>query len=312
MDIQPVQAPVAMEPTHSRRRFIITIIGVLVLIAALIGGYFFLQAKSGGLNGVSIFRGDYITGELHKFNLLGLREKNIAVTGTLSDYAEEGGTKVAIVLAPDERSQDLWLIGGEPRQLTADGIGKAAVSLSPDGKWAAYAQLADAPAGALFNVQLSAWSVRVMNVETGEFWDAGAGFAPQFFVRDDVTYLLFTSARGVVVADATARTTQTTFFLNPGTVDYAAIISEDGSHVAIPNGVNRMYDLFTVTRVAAPLQITFVATAPVLLEGAQFKDDTLYAVEWNESGSYVWKMEANGAAENIYTLPTAGHHRIIR
>jgi len=311
MEIQQVSEPVVVAHEHSPKRFIITIIGVLVLIVLLAGIYLVMRGTPLSLKGVTVFEGDYISGDLHSFGLLGYKDINIPVDGFLSDYTNENGVQAAVVLSPDVTAQDIFLIGSDTKMLTETGNGKAGLAVSEDGYSIAYAETKTA--GVLFDVQLSAWTVKTLNLETGEIWEVGTGFAPQYFTRDGVAYLLYTSPRGVVVADLAAKTTQTSFIFNPGTLDYVAQISADGSMLAMQNGLTQKHDLFTVKRIQAPLDLALVGTIEPVLENAAFVGDTLYGTQWTaEAGANLWKVSSDATAEKMYAFPTEGHHRIIR
>lgn len=308
MDIQPVQAPVPGAEPVSHKRFIITIISVVVLVAILAAGYFYMQSNKG----VTVFDGDYLEGTLHEFGLFGYKDITPVVAGYLSDYARSGKTEVAIVLNEEGTAQDVVVLSDGGRVLTTDGAGKAALAVSPDGSEVAYAVVTGAPAGTLFDIKTALWSVRTTNLETGESWTIGEGFGPQYFERDGKTYLLFTSSRGVVIADLEARTTQTTLMVTPGVVDYSARISADGMHLAMENGVTKKTDLYAVTSVAAPLSLELIAPIEPELTGMEFIGNTLYGIQWDAEGARVWKVTTDGVAQKVHDLPEGGLHRIIR
>lgn len=308
MDIQPVQAPAPVAEPVSHKRFIITIIGVVVLIAILAGGYFFINAKKG----ITVFDGDYLEGTVHEFGLFGYKDVTPMVSGYLSDYARAGKTKVAVVLNESGTAQDIAVLSDAGRMLTTDGAGKAALAVSPDGTEVAYAVVTGAPAGTLFDIKTVLWSVRTTNLETGDSWTIGEGFGPQYFERDGKTYLLFTSSRGIVVADLEARTTQTTLMVTPGVVDYTARISADGMYLAMENGVTKKTDLYTVKSIAAPLSLELITAIEPELTGMEFIGDTLYGVQWDAEGARVWSVTPDGVAQKVHDLPEGGLHRIIR
>ncbi len=295
----------------SPKRVYALIASVLVIVVL---GFFYVRAVPVRLIGLNVFEGDYVQGKVLSFGIFGLNEKKVAVDGVLADYASAHGTSVAIVRNANTSAADIMMLGSKPRPLTADGEGKAAVAVSPDGDMVAYAALMNAPEGTHFTPQLSAWNIKVINIKTGEVTLMDKGFAPEFFKANDKLMLLFTGPTGITVADVAAKTAQTTFFLNPGVIDYAAHISMDGKYIAIPNGLTKHYDMFSVTKLEAPIGLAPLGSLePILIHGA-FKGDAFYGVERVADGApHLWKFNTANppVGTQVFSLPTPSIYRII-
>jgi len=287
----------------------------VALVIAVVLGFFYVRAVPVRLIGLNLFEGGYTEGKVVSFGLLGLQEKKIKVDGVLADYAAARGTAVAIVRNPDTNAADVMMLSPKIRPLTADGEGKAAIAVSPDGRVVAYAALMNASAGTYFTPQLSAWNIKMINLDSGEVTLMDKGFAPEFFKSDDKMMLMFTGPTGITIADVAAKTAQTTFFLNPGVIDYAAHISMDGKLIVIPNGLTKHYDVFSVTKLEAPLGLSPLGSlGPVLIHGA-FKGNAFYGIERAPgSTAHLWKFDISDAAkgEKAFDLPVSSIYRVVR
>lgn len=286
----------------------------VALVIIIILGFLYVRAVPVRLIGLKVFEGAYLSGKVHSFGITGFHEKKIKVSGTLADYASSGGVAVALVRNAETNSVDVMMLSPKAHALTSDGGGKASVSVSPDGTMVAYAALTNAPSDTYFTAQLSAWSIKVLDVKTGEVTLMGTGFGPEFFTNNGKLMLLFTGPTGITVADVALKTSQTTFFLNPGVIDYAAHISRDGKYVAIPNGLTKNYELFSVTHIEAPIGLNPLGHIQQTLVHGAFNGDTFYGVEREPSGAaHVWrftpKTPLSGA--KTFDLPMNALYRII-
>ncbi|MES2014233.1 MAG: hypothetical protein V4437_00260 [Patescibacteria group bacterium] len=261
--------------SQSNKTFTIAAIGVVLVVLGAIYAY----TVPVRLIGLSVFEGDYTHGKVFTFGIFGFHEKAVPVDGILADYASAGGTSVALVRNFTTNAEDITLVSEKGRLLTNDGGGKAALSVSEDGTFMAFAARTDTSVGVGFTPQLSAWTIKVVNIKNGNITVMGTGFAPQFFTSGGKLMLIFTGPTGITIVDLATNTAQTTFFLNPGVIDYAAHISRDGKFMAIPNGLTKHYDLFSVTHIAAPLGLSALGSvSPTLVHGG-FLGDTFYGVE---------------------------------
>ncbi|TAJ15041.1 hypothetical protein EPO56_01455 [Patescibacteria group bacterium] len=296
--------------TSPKRVYVL--ISAVVLVVVL--GIFYVRAVPVGLIGIKVFEGNYFQGSLFSFGLTGFNEKKVSVKGTLLDYASAKGTTVALVQNDETRGVDLVVVAPSVRYLTENGGGKAALSLSPDGTMLAYSDLIDTSKTINITTQISGWTIKVMNIKTGEMTAMGAGFSPEFFETSGRTMLFFTSPDGITIADVHAKTSQTTPFINHGVIDYAAHISRNGKYVAIANGLTKRYELFKVTHIEAPLGLSPLGRLEPLLTLGVFKGDTFYAVERNqEENSRLWKfkMVQSPVGKAVFTFPNNSPYRVL-
>lgn len=297
--------------TSPKRVYALAAVAAVIIIAL---GFWYAQAVPVRLIGLKVFEGDYLGGKMFAFGLTGFHEKKVEVKGTLADYASARGVSVAIVRDADLDTADIMMLTPKAQALTTDGFGKAAIAISPDAEMVAFAALTGAEAGTFFTPQLSAWTIQVLDVKTGAVASLGTGFAPEFFKSKDKLMLLFTAPTGITVVDVAAKTSQTTFFLNPGVIDYAAHISSDGKYLAIPNGLTKHYDLFKVTHIEAPIGLDPLGSAePILIHGA-FKGDTFYGIERVPEGApRLWRFNTQKppVGEPVFNLPTPSIYRVI-
>lgn len=286
----------------------------VALIVIIILGILYVRAVPVRLIGLKVFEGAYLSGKVHSFGITGFHEKKVAVNGTLADYASSRGVAVALVRNTETKAVDVMMLSPKAYALTADGGGKASVSVSPDGSMVAYAALTNAPAGTHFTPQISAWTIHLLDVKTGEVTLMGTGFGPEFFESNGKLMLLFTSPTGITVADVVLKNSQTTFFLNRDVIDYAAHISGDGKYVAIPNGLTKNYEFFSVTHIEAPIGLDPLGPVePTLIHGA-FKGNVFFGVERTPEGAHrLWKfdMQKPPLGERVFNLPTPSIYRVI-
>ncbi|MES2135411.1 MAG: hypothetical protein V4449_04180 [Patescibacteria group bacterium] len=298
-------------PVHSNKKLLL--IGVLVVVLVALGAWYAYTIPV-RLIGLHVFEGDYRTGKVLSFGILGLAEKKLSVNGVVADYASAKGTAVAVVRNPDTNTEDILLMSDNGRTLTTDGEGKVALAVSPDGTMVAYSALTNAPADTFFTPQFSAWTIKVINIKTGEMTLMGSGFGPEFFTSNGKLMLMFTDATGITIADMATKTSQTTFFLNPGVIDYSAHISDDGKFIAIPNGLTKHYDLFAVTHLEAPLGIDPLGSVePVLVHG-DFKGSNFYGVEYiRDVNSRLWRFTTAKppVGEVVFDLRAQSLYRVL-
>ncbi len=321
MDI-PVVTPATSDPLVAqlpkipffKNKRVIGIIVVLVLVVIL-AGFLLLRGTVGDRYGLKVFEGSYTSGRVLEFGLFGLQEERVKTEGELSDYAEHRGVKVAIVRNPEANTQDIFLLGPKSKQLTTNGIGKASISVSPDGKSIAYAQRADHVVGGEFSSYISGWLVTVQNIETGEVVDLGQGFAPQFYTNQDgATRVLFTTRTGVSSVDLKTKSVRSIDFINPGIIDFAATISGDGKYLAVPNGITKVSQIFSVTETETEFSVALATIGTVPFTHAAFVGHKLYGVSRTDDGSaslYVVSGDTKDVPPAPFALPKNSSYRII-
>lgn len=322
MDI-PVVAPVTPDTVENqsakipflKNKKLVGIVGVFFLLAVLVIGFFLSKSSAGDLYGVKVFEGTYTSGKVLEFGLFGLKEEKVNVVGELTDYSEYGNIKVAIVTNAETKTQDVFLLGLKNKQLTTNGIGKAAVSISSDGKYIAYAQRADHVVGGEFSSQISAWSVIVTEIATGTHTNLGQGFAPQFYVTSDgATRVLYTTRTGVSSVDIATKSVRSLDFINPGLIDYSATVSRDGKYLAVPNGLTKVFQIFEFTESSTEFSVALKNVSSVPFVHGAFSGHLLLGVERAEDGTASLRSvsPAVGEAQSpTEPLPANSHYRII-
>lgn len=310
---ESVAAPMSDRPslTLTPKNWIALAIGVALLAVLVLGSAFAMKS----LTSTYLFEGQYVTGKLMKNGIFGLKDKEVAVSGQLSDYAMGGNARVAVVRNADTGAQDIVLLAPEEKQLTNDGIGKAAVAVSHDGGYIAFSRRADNQVGGDPSPQLSRWEVATIRLADGAVQEYGQGFAPQFFMKDGVEYLLFTTRYGVSIANVETAAVKTLTFINSGIIDFAAIVASDGSYFAVPNPVSRAYDIFALTSIAPEVDYTLHAVAPMSFISGALQDGVLKGVERSADGSArLWNVpltEGMPKGEVVRELPNNAHYRIV-
>lgn len=328
---EPVTSTAEQNPAVTKknipvRLIILGVIGVLILVIAValafvrIGGYtlFDRVGATAELRGIMIGERSFETVTPRTFGLTELLPKNIEVSGTLGDYAAAGGTEAAIVRQADTGVTEVQLLGKEQRILASSPAAKAAVAVSHDGSFVAYAARTDGTPG--FAPALSSWTVHLVDVSSGSDIELGTGFDPEFFVRDGVPYLLFTSAEGLVVNSLAQRDTFSGFITAlelSDTVDHAAKISSDGSYLALKDPATRQHTIYSVYRVAInlPLGIEPNMHPANRYTDIIFADGVAYGIDNSVQGSAtVWKIDLSGstAESRRYTFSTEFPNRFLR
>lgn len=315
---EPSSMPTSMNTTAHTPKFartgslLIAVVGIVAVCG--IGYAVYRHMTSPSPLGALLFAGDYTSGSVIVGGVFGWDEKKVAVSGVLSDYARSDQATVAIVRNTETGAQDVHLLTPTERALTTDGIGKAAVAVSRDGKFVAFSERADKSIGGDFSPQISAWQVVVMDTETGTAQNYGMGFAPQFLSKGDQHYVLFTTRTGITVVNLSTAVSRSLVTINPGLIDYAAIVSKDGTYLAVPNGVSRKLDVFTLQLSEEDLSISLLGVAPTAFVQSSFVGGALEGVVHNDDGSFVLhvldpqKLTLPGSS---YPLPDASYYRII-
>lgn len=310
---ESVTTPTPERPslTLTPKNWITLAVGIALLAVLLLGAAFAMKS----LSTTYLFEGQYVSGKVMKLGMFGLKDKDVAVSGQLSDYAMGGNTRAAIVRNAETGAQDVVVLEPKEVQLTSDGIGKAAIAVSTDGAHVAFSRRADNQVGGDFAPQISRWEVVVVRTADNSVLELGQGFAPQFFTKGGVQYVLFTTRYGVSIADVATGAAKTLAFINPGVIDYAAIVSADGTYFAVPNPVSRAYDIFSLVSMTPEVDYTLHAVAPTRFISGAFSDNALMGVERNDDGSArLWKVPLTAGTpkgEVVTELPNNAHYRVV-
>jgi len=263
-------------------------------------------------NGLMVAEATYESITVQSVGSSGARAASIPeVSGALGDYAEAGNVKAAIVATAE--GQEVFLLSDDIVQLTSDGLQKASLALSADGTMLAYAALTD-PREDGFILSTSRWTVRVVDIASGQSRDLGTGFGPEFFVRDGISYLLYTTPTTLAVFNTQAMKGHQTFFFTPSAIDYTARVSADGSHFAIRAATTGQFVIYSIDSLEGTLASTPVQTIEPILTDAQWVDGALYGLTESADGMVsVLKTAVGGEApEEVGSFEGAGIYRFIR
>lgn len=322
--------PTSMNTDRARMRMLLVvgaIVAVLFVIfaAALIRveGFSMLDRARAAfeLRDVRVAERNYTSVSVSRFGIMSLSPVSFdSLPGTLSDYARARGVEAGIVTVADTGAQEVVLLGSAQRVLTGSGGAKASLAVSPDGILVAYAT--QAAGAASFSTTLSTWTVRILNLETGSDTEIGPGFGPQFFTRDGVPYLLFTTPDGIQVVDTSTNEYQafTTPFDLDDRIEFAVRVAPNGSYLAMRDRVTQQFSLYGIYRVAAnvPLGIEPTGADLVGLLDVAFAGGSVYGVDSYdggiEGGVAVLRIDPRSTEEGkpIYLFPASSDYRLIQ
>ena len=323
---QPAPAPTAPKKKLPVRALVVA--GIIVLALGALAALLFIRfdgftlaervAAQAELRGIMVADRSFESIAPQSFGLMKLMPHEVAgVSGTLGDYAT-GGKVEAVIVRSAEGASEVWLLGTEPRVLASGTAAKAALAISADGSFVAYAARTDGSAA--FAPYKSGWTVHLIELESGRDIELGSGFDPEFFVRDGVSYLLFTTADSIVV-NSLADTASIAGFITPfelsDAIDHTARISPNGMHLALKDPATRQYTIYSVYRVAAgmPLGLEPHANPATRYTDIIFTNDAAYGIDNLTQGSAsVWKISLGGEAIETkrYTFTTQYPNRFIR
>lgn len=222
-------------------------IATFVIAVIVVGAYFLMHPPSGPSSAGAAFVARGFPAEA--FMSIGPDGSIHTVEipeGDTEDYASAAGKTYAIVRDEGGGFDVLRLADGA--RLTEDGARKAALDISDDGAWLAYAALTNLEPGEDRNP--SSWTVFVLEVATGEATPVGEGYAPQFFMSDATLMVLFTSSSGIGFANPAERTSTVFNHSLPGDIAFPAAISPDGKYFAKKREGDPAYAVYEVV---APL-----------------------------------------------------------
>jgi len=328
MDIQ--EQPVTASDAMKGKRILLIAGGIVVLLLISIAAVF-IQVNgfsmfdriraSVELRGLYVAERNYSSISVSSFGILSLSPAVLkSLPGTLSDYARARGVEVGIVNLTDTGAQEIVLLGSKQSILTGSGSAKASLAVSSDGQYIAYATQTEGSQS--FSPVLSTWTVRIINRETGSDTELGTGFGPQFFTRDGVPYLLFTTPEGLQIVDTSTDEYRafTTSFDFDDRVEFAARVAPDGSYVALRDPASKQFSLYEVYRVAAnlPMGITPTGADLVGLLDVAFANGVVYGVDsfdgGIEGGVAVLRVDPKSTEEGkvIYLFPATANYRLLQ
>lgn len=209
----------------------------------------------------------------------GAEQRPVSISGTLLDYAQNGNHKVALTQDADG-SYQVQLLGDDQRIIASGTDKKAAVAVAASGQAVAYATYTGNRNPELFSPFLDEWEIRLVYIGSNEIYQLGDGFAPEFFTRNGVEYLMFTSPEGITIMDLGAKTSYGIPFPTQNVVDSAATIRADGAYIASRNIFTNRFTVFSVSEVNDVMTLSAVGQVGdgALLNDVAWKEDLLHAV----------------------------------
>ncbi len=299
--VPPAPAPQNPKAPMPSRNLIITG-AVVVIIIALIAVLLHPAVRSwlSSLFGVSLEERSVLVEGMNEdgtsvfLSLKGDDVKTLTLPSGLSEYSERNGVYAGIVGTTDVSS----VRGSTAESLYVDGEYKDAVAVSPDGSSIAFASMLPGVAGSVVETSY----VKKLNVNDRTVDIMGVGYAPQYFLRDGKTYLLYTSPEGISVADISAGTVSLTPITVEGSKDYAVVVSDDGSYLAIRDALIGKFFVYKVSSVEGGLKFSSLRELPDGVESVAFRFGKLYAVSHVGDTQEILEYAAPDAAE-----PTTRH-----
>lgn len=229
-----------------------------------------------------------------------LSELSKNVPGVLEDYAKGGGREVAIVRT-NEGAFEIYNLSGGAHALTANGVWKASLAISPDGAWAAYAELLEFDTA--LEDRTSSWMIYVLNLENGEAISLTPGFAPQFFTRDGSVHLLYTSPEGLTLGNPEEATTQTLPLSVSQNIHAPITVSPAGTHVAVRDDAARIYSVFEL-QLLSPIIINPLRSLPREAETVVFSGGDILGIIYDTDARLVrYGVQDVGKDKELQKLP---------
>ncbi len=276
-------SPERAAENHASRAAFRWLLGIGILVACAGAGWWALNAFSPGA-GIGFMPKRYAAITVSELSAWGTRAVYAPEEGELADYAR-GASGESVIVRGTDGNWKVRLLGAEEVVVADDASRKAAIAVAPDGSGVAYARYGGEE-GAVFSPFLSDWEVVYHDLGTGEVFELGEGFSPEFFSRDGKNYLLYTDVAGIQVFNRGDRTAYGIPLATGGTIDSAATIQEEGRYLAYRNFITNRYELLSIVDTNGSLTL---AAQGVLANGALIED-----VAWQGQGLVVTSPVVDG------------------
>ncbi len=304
--VPPAPAPQSPQAPMPSRTLIITgavVVIIIVLIAVLLNPA--VRSWLSSLFGVSLEDRSVLVEGMNEdgssvfLALKGDDIKPLALPAGLSEYSERNGVQVGIVGTTDIAT----VRGSTATTVYTDGEYKDTLAASPDGASVAFASVMPGVTGSVVEASF----VKKVNVGDKSVDIMGVGYAPQYFLRDGKTYLLFTSPEGISVADIAAGTISLSPITVEGSKDYAVIVSDDGSYLAIRDALIGKFFIYKVSSVEGGLKFSSLRELPDGVVSVAFRFGKLYAVSHVADAQELLEYATPDAAEPVtrHALPAS-------
>lgn len=316
------------DQSTKRPLFIAIVLGAIVLAAAALAAYFFISKDGLTAPRFVFMQVDEMFGErAYVLSEGSLVAPATGISGLVLEYAESSGKAIALVrtvtpISPEDTATNpfkttLYLLGDEPRALSAADTILSGIALSDDGTYAAYAYLdvAENPA-AVVAPSASDWNVRIVSTETGEAREAGDGTMPQFVMVGDREVLVFGSTNGLTVYDLEEGSSVTDTSVFPAEVALRIRVAEDGRHLLYRDITNDRFSVFEIVSLHPTLRVEPIGQISTALVDAVIVGDRVFGIARDAEGAHEVRSFAIAALEGdgalVERLPLgAAPHRLI-
>lgn len=248
------------------------------------------------LSGVRTVEGAFESRSVYEYGLFDRRPVPLAHPGRLVDYDRSGAHEAVLAFFEETRDVAAVVLGPEPTTLAASHTVKSSVTIAPDGRTVAYAELIQADEGAAF-ASMDAyfdpdrWVIKTVDVGTGAVTTQGVGYAPRLFTYQGAPYVLFTNGIGIRImslGETGDRVDVVHVFSTSGR--QPAEISDDGSHLALFDASIGTYRIFRVTGIGQTVALEELFRYPgfhrVAFDGAR----AVVALPVYESGTVSYSL----------------------
>lgn len=249
-------APTTFTKLHQRPNYFLWAVLVLLLIIVLIPIVIYRHPISTfvkNLNALTHIHGEYlVTGPADGTTVekIGYFKNTplISKSGKLIDYDRVPRGEFAIVLSATGRDEDIVQLGATEKKLTTDGGIKAALTVSPDGNYIAYAQLLPGTYGVSGpSTRLQDWFVSLYDVKGKTVSRISNAYQPQFFTKEGKLYMEFMNAHGMGMTNIASNTTRILSDLTSESTGHPTYVSPDGKYVVKFNTIkDGEYTLYSI------------------------------------------------------------------
>ena len=298
-----------MQQQSTRRYTVLAIIAIIFVLVLATSAVYLIRSEKD----VRVSEARYESITVQSFGILGAMKTALPqYEGSLADYAEGGSIKAAIITNNDV--DEVYLLSGSQKQLTSDGTKKAALAVSSDGSTLAYAALTN-PREDGFILSTARWTVRVVDIASGTSRDLGAGFAPEFFVRDGVGYVLYTTPTSLAVFNLLEKNGFETLFFTPSAIDYTARVSENGEFFAIRGSGTAQHSIYRIDSLDRRLSYSLIRPIDVIFTDVEWQGNELLGLSEPTAEGLVKILKTTTAVDSalaeVATFTGQGNYRFI-
>ena len=271
--------------THQRSNLRWALPVIVVALLAVAASAYWMLARPSAFQGLTYTSGPLEERMVYTFGLFGPKLAKLPVSGTVIDYARSHSGEAVIVEA-NGMYEVYRIVDGNAERVASDEALKSSLAISRDGRSIAYAVRTEPPVSndPIEIYDPSLWDVMLINAE-GTPERLGTGYGPHFFIRDEISYIAYSTQQSIHLVDLTTSTHQNIFVNTEDDIELLqAVISPDGTYVAYRE--QGAFSLFTLNTEelrfsADPVGLLPEGTAAVAFRG----DEVITAASISESQS---------------------------